>query len=186
MRSILPLLRKFFTLGWRYRWYAVGFAWGVCLAGWASVFFIPYRYEASARLYVDSDAVLTPLLRGLALDNTPVGQLEILQRTLLSRPNLRKLISKTDLEQRMLTSTDEEVMIAGLANGIKLTPQTKNLFTISYRDTSPKLSFDVVQTILSTFIVSRTGNSRKGSGAPMARGRKKDRASFIAISIGRA
>ncbi len=54
-------------------------------------------YEANARLYVDADAVLTPLLKGLALDNKPDNQLELLQRTLLSRPNLEKLISKTDL-----------------------------------------------------------------------------------------
>ena len=59
---------------------------------------IPNQFESSARLYVDADAILTPLLRGIAAESAPTTQLEILQRTLLSRPNLEKLISKTDLD----------------------------------------------------------------------------------------
>ena len=47
-----------------------------------------------------------------------------------------------------------------LATDIKITPQTRNLFTITYRNNSPKLAFDVVQTILTTFIESKTGNNR--------------------------
>ena len=55
---------------------------------------IPNQYEASARLYVNADAILTPLLRGLAVDASLNNQLDVLQRTLLSRPNLEKLISQ--------------------------------------------------------------------------------------------
>ena len=39
-------------------------------------------------------------------------------------------------------------------------PQTKNLFTITYRSTSPKLAHDVVQTLLTIFVESATGNNR--------------------------
>ncbi len=71
--------------------------WSAAL-GWVGVYLVPNQFESSARLYVDADAILTPLLRGLAADSAPTTQLEILQRTLLSRPNLEKLISKTDLD----------------------------------------------------------------------------------------
>jgi polysaccharide chain length determinant protein (PEP-CTERM system associated) len=104
--------------------------------------------------------VLTPLLRGLALDSTPTNQLDMLQRTLLSRPNLEKLISKTDLELSIAGPADLERLVAGLANSIRITPQTHNLFTISYRDATPKLAYDVVQNILAIFVESKVGNSR--------------------------
>src|SRR4051812_38901598 len=91
-------LRRHRAVAWRHRWVILAFSWLICIAGWVGVQFMPNMYEASARLYIDADAVLTPLLRGLALDSTPENQVEVLQKTLLSRPNLEKLISKTDLD----------------------------------------------------------------------------------------
>ena len=160
MHALQVLLRKQITAAWRYRWPAVFFSWLVCVVGWAVTFTIPNTYEASARLYVDADVVLTPLLRGIAVDSSSAAQLDVLQRTLLSRPNLEKLISKTDLELDLRGAADRESLVAQLAADIRITPQTRNLFTIAYRSTSPKLAFDVVRTMLTTFVESKTGNNR--------------------------
>jgi polysaccharide chain length determinant protein (PEP-CTERM system associated) len=160
MNELLVLLRHYVRGIWRRRWLALGMAWLLCLAGWAGVAAIPDQYQASARLYVDADAVLTPLLRGVALEDSPSNQLEVLQRTLLSRPNLEKLISKTDLELAIGGPSDLERMEASLATAIQVTPQTRNLFTITYRNASPKLAYEVVQSVLTIFIESKSGNSR--------------------------
>jgi len=160
MSTLLVLARRLAKAAWRYRWLAVAVSWIICGVGWAYVYTIPNSYEASARLYVDADAVLTPLLRGLAVDSGLGQQLDIIQRTLLSRPNLEKLVSNTDLDLSVTGPADLEAMVSGLGNAIKINPQTRNLFTISYRSTNPKLAFDVVQTILTTFIESKTGNNR--------------------------
>ena len=160
MHALQVLLRRQLSAAWRYRWPAVLFSWLVCAAGWAITFTIPNTYEASARLYVDADVVLTPLLRGLAVDSASAAQLDVLQRTLLSRPNLEKLISKTDLELDLQGASDRESLVAQLASDIRITPQTRNLFTIAYRSTSPKLAFDVVRVMLTTFVESKTGNNR--------------------------
>ncbi len=160
MNTLLVMARRIVKAAWRYRWAAVALAWIICGAGWAFVYTIPNSYEASARLYVDADAILTPLLRGLAVDNSLGSQLDVLQRTLLSRPNLEKLVSNTDLDLSITGPADLEAMVGNLGTAIKITPQTRNLFTITYRNTNPKLAFDVVQTILTTFIESKTGNNR--------------------------
>lgn len=160
MQNLQTMLRRYLLGIWRWRWLVIAVAWLLCLGGWAGISAIPNQYEANARLYVDADAVLTPLLRGLALDNSPTNQLDMLQRTLLSRPNLDKLISKTDLELAVRSLSDREQMMAGLASTIKITPQTRNLFTISYRNARPKLAYDVVQTVLSIFIESKAGTNR--------------------------
>ena len=160
MGTLLIIVRRLLVAAWRYRWSAVAVSWLVCGAGWAGVYLIPNQYEASARLYVDADAVLTPLLRGLSIDSSLSSQLDVLQRTLLSRPNLEKLVSNTDLDLTITGPADLESLVASLGTSIKITPQTRNLFTIAYRNQSPKLAFDVVQTILTTFIESKTGNNR--------------------------
>lgn len=160
MDSVRSMLLSYLRASWRRRWIGVIVAWLVCGVGWVGVYMIPNQYESSARLFVDADAILTPLLRGIAADSAPTTQLEILQRTLLSRPNLEKLISKTDLDLSLHSPSDRERLITRLAAEIKVTPQTKNLFTISYRDRSPKLAHDVVQTLLTIFIESATGSNR--------------------------
>ncbi len=160
MHNLQAMARRYLLGIWRFRWVVAAAAWLLCLGGWFGVWLIPNQYEANARLYVDADAVLTPLLHGLALDNSPANQLDVLQRTLLSRPNLERLIAKTDLDLQVRSPSDRERMVAGLATAIKITPQTKNLFTISYRNIRPKLAYDVVQTVLTIFVESKTGNNR--------------------------
>jgi polysaccharide chain length determinant protein (PEP-CTERM system associated) len=160
MDSVRVMLSQYLRAAWRRRWMGVIIAWMVCGVGWVVVYTIPNQYESGARLFVDADAVLTPLLRGLAADSAPTTQLEILQRTLLSRPNLEKLVSKTDLDLTLNSPSDRERLIGRLGNDIHVNPQTKNLFTINYRDKSPKLAHDVVQTLLTIFVESATGGSR--------------------------
>ena len=153
------VLRKIRAV-WQRRWMALLAAWVVCLGGWYGVMTIPNQYEANARLFVDADAVLTPLLRGLSVESSVPNELDVLQRTLLSRPNLEKLIAKTDLELTLVGPADLERLVQRLAGDIRVVPQTRNLFTITYRNTNPKIALDVVQTILNTFIESKIGNNR--------------------------
>jgi polysaccharide chain length determinant protein (PEP-CTERM system associated) len=160
MDSVRNVVAQYLRAAWRRRWMGVMIAWLVCGVGWVGVYLIPNQFESSARLFVDADAVLTPLLRGLAADSAPTTQLEMLQRTLLSRPNLEKLVSKTDLDLTLSSPSDRERLMSRLATDIRVTPQTRNLFTITFRDRSPKLAHDVVQTLLTIFIESATGGSR--------------------------
>src|SRR4051794_4838081 len=129
MDSMRAMVSQYLRAAWRRRWLGAAVAWLVCGAGWVGVYLIPNQYESSARLFVDADAILTPLLRGLAADSAPTTQLEILQRTLLSRPNLEKLISKTDLDLGVTGPYDRERLVARLGQDIKVTPQTRSLFT---------------------------------------------------------
>lgn len=160
MESLRLLLEQYIRAAWRRRWIGVAVAWAICGLGWVAVYFVPNQYESSARLYVDADAILTPLLKGLAADSAPGSQLDILQRTLLSRPNLEKLISKTDLDLSVSGPSDRERLLQELSSEIQVKPQTRNLFTISYRNRSPKLAHDVVQTLLTIFVESATGSNR--------------------------
>jgi polysaccharide chain length determinant protein (PEP-CTERM system associated) len=160
MDSLSLQLRRYLKATWQRRWIALGAAWLVCVLGWVGIYLIPNQYESSARLYVDTDAVLTPLLKGVAAESSATGQLDILQRTLLSRPNLQKLISKTDLDLTLKGPEDRERLIKELGADIKVKPQTKTLFTIEYRNPNPKLAYDVVQTLLNIFIENATGTNR--------------------------
>ena len=153
--------RRQIAAGLRHRWAALAVAWLVCGAGWFGVQLLPSQYSSTARVYADADAILSLLLRGIAIDSSPAGQVEILQRTLLSRPNLEKVITRTDLETRVQNAEQRDAMITRLARDIHITTQTRNLFTIDFRDYNPRVARDVVQAALTLFIEAATTTDRQ-------------------------
>ncbi len=157
----IALARRAIAAGARHRWRALALAWVVCLVGWTVVAQLPNRYAATTRVYADADAILGLLLRGIAIDSSPAGQVEILQRTLLSRPNLEKIINRTGLEQRVHDDLSREKLMVELARDIRITTQTRNLFTIDYRDADPRIAHDVVMTALNLFMEAATLTDRQ-------------------------
>ena len=110
----VPLLQSL----WRHKWLGVAAAWLVCTAGWIGVSLIPTKYDSSARVYLNADPLLTPLLKGLAADTDPTRQLDFMQRTLLSRPNLEQLVRLTDLDIGINTPEEKETLFKRLAGDI--------------------------------------------------------------------
>ncbi len=159
--SLLSLVRRHAAASAKHRWGALLVAWLVCGGGWFAVQLLPSQYESNARVYADADAILSLLLRGIAIDSTPAGQVEVLQRTLLSRPNLERVIARTDLRDRVDGPIEQDALLQRLAKDIRITTQTRNLFTIDYRDHNPRIARDVVQTALNLFIEAATANDRQ-------------------------
>ena len=160
MRWIPSQAIPFVQALWRHRWLAVGTAWLVCTAGWIGVAFIPTKYESTARVYLNADPLLTPLLRGLAADTDPGRHLDFMQRTLLSRPNLEQLIRLTDLDTGIRTPAEKEALFKRLASDISVSPITLNLLALSYRDSDPTLAKNIVQSLLTIFAEKMAGSSR--------------------------
>lgn len=136
-------------------------AWLVCGAGWLGVQLLPSQYQSSARVYADADAILSLLLRGIAVDSSPAGQVEVLQRTLLSRPNIEKIIGRTDLRLRVSTPAEQATLVEDLTKDIRITTQTRNLFTIDYHDHNPRVARDVVDATVTLFLEAATNTDRQ-------------------------
>ena len=149
---------------WRYKWLSIGVAWLVCVIGWPVVSMIPPKYESSARVYVNADQYLTPLLRGLATDVDPRRQIEYLQRTLLSRPNLEQVIHLSNLDispYGKISEKDREEKLLQIAKDVALASQGPNLVKITYQNSDPTVAKDVVQALLTVFAETTTGGNRR-------------------------
>ncbi len=146
---------------WRRRWYVVAISWFLCGAGWTFVASMPDKYESRARIYVDTDSMLGPLMRGLAVQTDVFQQISVMHRTLLSQPNLEKVILMTDLDLRVHTEQAREGLINSLRNRIKLHQQGQNLFNVGFTDTDPVMAKRVVQAVLQIFVEGNLGASRK-------------------------
>jgi hypothetical protein len=97
---------------------------------------MPDVYEASARIYVDTQSVLKPLMQGLAVQPNVDQQVMILSRTLISRPNVEKLVRMADLDLSLKSKTEHDATIDGLMRSLRIESLGRdNLYTLAYRDT---------------------------------------------------
>jgi polysaccharide chain length determinant protein (PEP-CTERM system associated) len=160
MESLSSLVLQYLHAIWRRKWIVALAAWAVCIVGWTVVAMIPSRYESMARVYVDADQLLTPLLRGITVDVDPGQQLDVLQHTLLSRPNMEQLMHMADLDRTVKTAADKDALIQRLMQQIVIIPQTRNLFVITYQDTNPTTARNVVQSLLTIFAENTAGTQR--------------------------
>ncbi len=134
---------------WRYRWRALIVAWCVMVVGALLVFSLPNKYESSAQVYADTDALTNPLLRGIAVQPDVQQRLQIITRTLLARPNLETVADTTGLSLRATSPADKDDLLAKLGAEVTVKDaDAKNLYNISYADSDRKMSQKVVQAFL--------------------------------------
>ncbi|TBO30250.1 chain length-determining protein [Aquabacterium lacunae] len=146
---------------WMYRRVAMAVAWVVALAMAAFVFLMQDRYEASARVHVDTESILRPLMSGLAVQPNVEQQVQMLSRTLISRPTIERLIRNADLDLSIKTKAERDALIDQVTKEIQVrTTGRDNLYTLSYRDTSPERAQRVVQALVTIFVESSLGASR--------------------------
>jgi polysaccharide chain length determinant protein (PEP-CTERM system associated) len=149
---------------WRFRWCALAVAWCLALVGWAWVYALPNIYSASARVHVDTESALRPLLRGLAIETNIQDQLNFMTRALLSRPQLEKVARETDLDLRAQTPRQMEEIIDTLQRKIQIAGDGRSsIYTISYEDADRGLAQAIVQTLLDTFVENSLGSKRTDS-----------------------
>jgi len=147
---------------WRKRWVVLITAWAIAGVGWAWVYKLENRYQASARVYVDTQSLLRPLLSGLAVQPNLSQQVSMMTRTLVSRPNLEKVARMTDLDLHAKTPDQQEELYTSLAKRIALSgTDRENLYTIAFQHSNPDLARRVVQALLTIFTESTLGGARQ-------------------------
>ena len=145
---------------WRYRWHALVLAWSVMIVGAMLVFSLPNQYASSAQVYADTNSLNNPLLRGIAVQPDLRGRLDVITRTLLSRPNLETVADKTGLSLRGTTPADKDALLVKLGAAIQIKDAgAKNLYNISYSDTDPAMAQKVVQAFVEILMNNTLGEN---------------------------
>ncbi|MCP5243829.1 MAG: chain length-determining protein, partial [Burkholderiales bacterium] len=120
---------------WKYRFVAVIVAWMVAMAGWVVVLKLPDNFEASARIYVDTQNIIRPLMEGMTVSTNVQQQISIMGRTLISRPNVERVIRMVDLDVQITNEIEKERLVTNLMQEIKLGAAAgDNIFTITYNN----------------------------------------------------
>lgn len=147
---------------WKFRWYGVAVSWLVGIVSAVAVLLMPDRFEASARIYVDTQSILKPLMSGLAVQPNVEQQVVMLSRTLISRPNVEKLVRMADLDLKSQSKSEQEATIDRVTKALSIQSTARdNLYTLAYRDKDPETAKRVVQSFVSIFVESSLGSTRR-------------------------
>lgn len=158
MSGIYDEVRVMLHAIWRRRWLAMAVAWATAIVGWLFVSQIPNTYESKARVFVQMQSIL-PSTVGI----TPADQqkdVDRVRQTLTSAVNLEKVVRGTDLANTVQTDRDVADRVAGLQKAITITAQQDNLFEITARGGSPKITRAVVQKLIDIFVEENLAGDR--------------------------
>lgn len=160
---------------WRFRWVAVIVAAAVAVVGWTIVFALPDRYEADARVFVDTRTALKPVLQGLTVEQDVNAQLNFVRQSLLAGPQLRVIAEQAGVLPPTVTDPREQAgILEGLSSRISLSVRSASdregeretagsIYGISYQDTDRDRALRVVDTLYRTLVEKTLGGKREGS-----------------------
>lgn len=153
--------------GWRFRWHALLTLAAVCMLGWIYVMTLPSVYESRARVYVDTQGALRPLLQGLTVTPNVESALAMVRQALLSQPHLTRVAHENGLDASVTTPAQREALITSLQQRIVITAAaggatSDGLYTITFQDTSRPKGVAVVRSLLNAFVEDTLGDKRSG------------------------
>lgn len=149
---------------WVHRWWGLAAAWVVLLLGALAIGLSSDRFEASARVYVDTQTVLKPLMQGLAYSPDADQEVRMLARTLVTRPNVEFLMKQPGIRLEPEDPKDHERTVMRLMNTIKFSSSgVGNLYSLSYRDSDAERARHLVDALLVLFVDANGMLKRKDS-----------------------
>lgn len=166
MQEIIEQILDYLKGIWIKRRYIIISTWLICPLAWLFVAQLDDVYESEARVYADTQSILGPLLKGLTVESNPDYQIQLMVKTLLSRPNLERITRMTDLDVQAETPQEYEELIERLRDDIiikKTGGRRENIFNITFRDADPEMARNVVQSALTVFIENTLGENRSDS-----------------------
>jgi polysaccharide chain length determinant protein (PEP-CTERM system associated) len=160
---------------WRFRWIGMSVAAVAALIGWAFVFALPDKYEADARVFVDTRTALKPALQGLTTDQNVESQINYVRQSLLEGPQLERIATQTGvLDASVKDERTRSTVLGLLSDRITLTVGTAgnqgddrnaagSVYAFHYTDVSRDRALAVIRDLLGTFVDETLGGKRAGS-----------------------
>lgn len=162
---------------WNKRWAFLLMAWIFSCVGLGIVFLIPNQYQTKSSIYIDTDQLLSKVLKdtSLTLDHTVQSQAEKVRQMIYATDNLRKVLRNVNPANYNLSAEEEakkiEEMFLALKFNMGGVSGQRDLYEISYTHKEPLIAYKTLKLILDNFIET---NIRQMSS-------KNDRALEIAI-----
>lgn len=165
MHEVFERLKSELLNAWRFRWQGFAAVWFVALVGWAFTFTVPNQYVSWAKVHVDTQYVLRPLLSGMVVEPNLNQAVQLLTRTILSRQNLEQIANNSNLNLGGLTPIQKDKMLSALRDQIHISNVGNDLYDIEYANHDPAIAKAVVQQVLNILMADALGATQEDSSS---------------------
>ena len=120
-------------------------------------YLLPRKYESSSTIFIEKN-VISELVKGLAVTPSMDDTINVLTYAITSRTLLNKVVESLDMN---LGKDGNEELIRDLQKNLTVKLKEKNnLFTISFVHSDPRISRDLVNTLVRLYIEQSTSSKR--------------------------
>jgi polysaccharide biosynthesis transport protein len=130
----------------------------VMTAVFAASYLLPRKYESTSTVFIEKN-VISELVKGITVTPSMEDTINVLTYAITSRTLLTKVIDSLDLNISK-NEKDAEVLIKELQQKTKVKVKDKNLFTISFSHSNPRVARDFVNTLVRLYIEENTSSKR--------------------------
>ncbi len=123
----------------------------ICIGGWLYVSRMPDNYEATARVYVNTQTMLRPLLRGLAIQSDVRGMVAIMKKLMFTQQNMIKVAELAGMNVDFTSEDKLHALVKKLKNKVKIKGGRSEIFKITYESEDSLNAKNVVQAVLTVF-----------------------------------
>ena len=143
---------------WHHRWVGLATAWVVAVVAFVAVSLTPERYEASTRLFVNTDSILKPLMTGLTVQPNDEQRIVMLSRVVISRPNVERLVKEVGLDQDVHTGSQRAALVESVIKRLVFKGVSRdNIYTLSFRDPDPQKAKQAIELMAEMFMSQGKG-----------------------------
>ncbi|UZE97962.1 XrtA system polysaccharide chain length determinant [Alkalimarinus alittae] len=126
--------------------------------------FWPHQYSASVTIYIDDQNIITPLMKGSAVQAKSKDKVAEATDIILGRKSLGRLVDYIESsQQKDLDEAQREKEILRLRGSINIRKKGRQFFEITYTDRKPDVAFLVTQKIGQLFLEIQEENRREES-----------------------
>jgi polysaccharide biosynthesis transport protein len=130
----------------------------IMTAVFALSYLLPRKYESTSTVFIEKN-VISELVKGITVTPSMEDTINVLTYAITSRSLLTKVIDSMDLNISK-SDKDTEALIKDLQLKTKVKVKDKNLFTISFTHSNPKVARDFVNTLVRLYIEENISSKR--------------------------
>ncbi|MCK4533447.1 hypothetical protein KAU39_06630 [bacterium] len=117
-----------------------------------SIFFMPEEYKATSIILLETEGIIDPLIKNLAISPKLGGQINTLTARILTWPRLLELVTRLKLTEDIKSQVELEHFLKSFRKRIKVEMKLKNLIYVSYTGKDPYLVKEITDYIAQMFI----------------------------------
>ncbi len=113
---------------------------------------LPKQYESSTTILVEEGKTDNPLFDKLTVSTSVQQRLSVIRESMLGWNSLVKLVKRLEMDKTVNSPREFEELILGIRSNIVIKMRGANIIHLSYFDSEPEITRDVVKNITDIFL----------------------------------